>query len=185
MFVTVILKIIKMDQKKSKSIQQIIRSLHRDIGFFIVGLTIIFSLSGIVLVFRDTEFLKRETTQQRELKPDLSSSQLGEMLRIKDFKVIKEEGDVITFQVGTYNKVTGDAEVTMKTAIFPLNKFVDLHKTFTKKSTNYFVIIFGILLCFMAISSFWMYKPTNKNFKRGSIFAATGVLSVILLLIIS
>lgn len=174
-----------MEQKKSKSIQQIIRSLHRDIGFFIIGLTIIFSLSGIVLVFRDTELLKTEITEQRELKPGIETAQLGEMLRFREFKVIKEEGDIISFQGGTYNKVTGHAEVTMKTVIFPFNKFVDLHKTFSKKSTHYFIIFFGILLCFMAISSLWMYKPTNKNFKRGMILAATGVLSVILLLVIS
>lgn len=174
-----------MEQKKSKSIQQIIRSLHRDIGFFIIGLTIIFSLSGIVLVLRDSEFLKKETTEQRELKPGIVPAQLGEMLRIREFKILKEEGDVISFQGGTYNKVTGCAEVTMKTVIFPFNKFVDLHKTYTKKSTHYFIIFFGILLFFMAISSFWMYKPTNKNFKRGVFLSAAGVLSVILLLVIS
>jgi len=174
-----------MEQKKSKTLQQTMRSLHRDIGFFIIGLTIVFTLSGIVLVFRDTEFLKKESIQQRELKPGLGASQLGEMLRIRDFKIIKEEGDVISFQGGTYNKVTGNAEVTMKTLIFPFNKFTDLHKTMTKKTTHYFTITFAILLCFMAVSSFWMYKPNNKSFKRGIILAATGVISVILLLLIA
>lgn len=174
-----------MELKKSKSIQQIIRSLHRDIGFFIIGLTVVFTLSGIVLVFRDTDLLKKESTEQRELKPGVEPAQLGEMLRIRDFKLIKEEGDVIYFQGGTYNKTTGKAEITMKKLIFPLSKFTDLHKTITKKFTHYFTVTFAVLLCFMAISSFWMFKPNNKNFKRGVILAVAGAITVILLLLIS
>lgn len=37
-----------MEQKKSKTLHQIMRSLHRDIGFFFIGLTIVFTLSGIM-----------------------------------------------------------------------------------------------------------------------------------------
>ena len=50
-----------MEEKENKSINHCIRSLHRDIGFFIIGLTIIYSMSGIVLTYRDTNFLKHET----------------------------------------------------------------------------------------------------------------------------
>ena len=35
-----------------------IRSLHRDIGFFLVGLTLVYVLSGILLIYRDTGFLQ-------------------------------------------------------------------------------------------------------------------------------
>ena len=35
-----------------------IRSLHRDIGFFLVGLTLVYVLSGLLLIYRDTGFLQ-------------------------------------------------------------------------------------------------------------------------------
>lgn len=35
-----------------------IRSLHRDVGFFLVGLTLVYVLSGILLIYRDTGFLQ-------------------------------------------------------------------------------------------------------------------------------
>lgn len=35
-----------------------IRSLHRDIGFFLVGLTLVYVFSGILLIYRDTGFLQ-------------------------------------------------------------------------------------------------------------------------------
>lgn len=35
-----------------------IRSLHRDIGFFLVGLTLIYVFSGILMIYRDTGFLQ-------------------------------------------------------------------------------------------------------------------------------
>ena len=40
------------------SIHYWIRSLHRDIGFFLVGLTLVYVLSGILLIYRDTGFLQ-------------------------------------------------------------------------------------------------------------------------------
>ena len=43
-----------MEEQEKKSINHFVRSLHRDIGFFVIGLTIIYSISGIVLTYRDT-----------------------------------------------------------------------------------------------------------------------------------
>lgn len=47
----------------SHSIHYWIRSLHRDIGFFLVGLTLVYVLSGVVLIYRDTGFLQTTETQ--------------------------------------------------------------------------------------------------------------------------
>ena len=42
------------------------RYLHNKIGFFITGLVIIYSLSGLVQTYRDTDFLKHEVTNEKE-----------------------------------------------------------------------------------------------------------------------
>ena len=47
-----------MKQGEEKMKKPLIRVLHRDIGFLVVGLTIVYALSGIVLTYRDTGFLK-------------------------------------------------------------------------------------------------------------------------------
>jgi len=36
------------------------RIYHRYLGFFLAGIMAIYALSGIVLIFRDTNFLKQE-----------------------------------------------------------------------------------------------------------------------------
>ena len=35
---------------------------HRYVGFFMVGIMLVYSLSGMLLVFRDTDFLKSSKT---------------------------------------------------------------------------------------------------------------------------
>lgn len=170
--------------KRKKTINYYLRVLHRDIGFFIAGLIIVYALSGIVLIYRDTEFLKSETKIEKTLTPYMEPAKIGEALRIRDFKVTKTEGEIISFQSGTYNTTTGVAVYTVKDIIFPFNKFINLHKAISKNPTHWFNLILGVLLLFMAISSFWMFKPENKNFKRGLYLAGAGVVFVFILLLI-
>lgn len=170
--------------KGKKTINYYMRVLHRDIGFFIAGLIIVYALSGIVLIYRDTEFLKSETKVEKTLTPNMEPAKVGEALRLKGFAVTKTEGEIISFKEGTYNTVTGIAVYTSKDIIYPFNKLISLHKAVSKNPTHWFNLLFGVLLLFMAISSFWMFKPENKNFKRGLYFAGAGIVFVIILLLI-
>ena len=170
--------------KGKKSINYYMRVLHRDIGFFMAGIVMIYAVSGIVLIFRDTEFLKSETQVEKKLTPNMEPAKVGEALRLRDSKVIKTEGETISFQSGTYNMTTGVAVYTVKEIIFPLNKFINFHKALSKDPTHWFKLIFGILFLYLAISSFWMFKPENKNFRRGLYFAGSGVVIVIILLLV-
>lgn len=174
-----------MENQKSKSFNYYMRSLHRDIGFFIIGITVIFSLSGIVMIYRDTDFLKTDMKIQKELASGLEPSKLGEIFRIKEMKITKTEGGIVYFQNGFYNTISGHAEFTVKSAIPPLNKFIDLHKTWSKRSSSYFIALFAASLFFLAISSFWMFKPQTKTFKRGIILSCVGIVVAILLLFIA
>lgn len=84
-------------EKKQKSIHFYMRTLHRDVGFLMIGLVVVFALSGIVLVYRDTDFLKKEMLVQRSISPNLASVDLGLTLKLKNMKVEKMEDDVIYF----------------------------------------------------------------------------------------
>jgi hypothetical protein len=175
---------LNMETKEKKSIHYYMRSLHRDIGFLIIGFALIYSLSGIVLIYRDTDFLKQESKIEKKLSPDLQAADLGKALRMRNFEVQKTEGDIIYFQNGTYNSTTGVANYTEKQLPAFLEKLTNFHKAISKNLIHIFSLLFGFSFLFLAISSFWMFKPKSKMFRRGIIFAASGVILVVILLMI-
>ncbi len=160
------------------------RSLHRDIGFFVIGLVIIYSLSGIVLIYRDTGFMKTEKLIERTLSPNMDASELGKVLYVREVKVLKEEGGIVYFQNGNYNKVTGEIKYSSKELPFILTKFNKLHKAPSRNVIHWVSLIFGILILFLAISSFWMYKPKTKMFRRGIFIAGIGVVIAVIILVL-
>lgn len=167
-----------------KSIHLTIRMLHRNVGFFIFGFIVIYALSGITLIFRDSNFLKVEKKIQTRLPIETKPSAIGPALKLREFRILETRGDTILFQGGSFNKATGDAEYTIKELIFPLNKLTTLHKTPSKNPLHWLSLVLGILLLFMAISSLWMFSPKTKKFKQGAIVAATGILIACLLLLL-
>jgi len=171
-----------MEKSKNKSVHLMMRALHRDTGYLIFGFVIIYALSGIILIYRDTDLLKHEVTVERKLEANLQEEELGRELRIRDIQVIETKGETVFFKNGSYNTVTGLAVFTQKEIIFPFNKFIDLHKTVSSKNNHWFMTFFGALLLFMAISSLWMFKSGTKFFRRGMIFTGVGILCAILLL---
>lgn len=172
-----------MEPKKSKSFNYYMRSLHRDIGYFAFGLVVIYALSGVVLIYRNTDFLKREVKIERQLKPNMQTEDIGKELKLRDFKVTKTEGEVIFFQNGTYNKTSGLTVYTSKDIIFPLNKFINFHKAMSSKATHWFNLVFGAVFLFLAISSLWMFKPNTKTFRRGMILVGAGIVFTVVLLL--
>ncbi len=173
-----------MEAKNKKSFNHYIRALHRDIGFFVIGLTVVFCASGIVLIFRDTDFLIYEKTVEKQIEPNLESSELGKELRLRNIGDVKVGDEVISFDNGTYNRTTGKAVYTIKELPSLFRKLNTLHKAPSGNWLHWFSMIYGILLLFLALSSFWMYKPNSKLFKRGIIITCTGLLVAALLLII-
>jgi len=173
-----------MGSEGKKSFNYYMRILHRDIGFFLIGLTVIYSLSGIVLIFRDTDLLRHEVIIEKELSPNIEESELGKLLHKRDFEVLKTEGDIVYFQDGTYNKVTGAAKYTEKEFPFFLKKINDLHRANSKNVVHWFTTIYGILLFFLAISSFWMFNAKTKAFRRGIYFASIGLVVALILFLL-
>ncbi|HNW51443.1 MAG TPA: hypothetical protein PKH79_10195, partial [Prolixibacteraceae bacterium] len=171
-----------METKEKKSINYYMRSLHRDLGFLAIGLTIIYALSGIILIYRDTDFLKKERNIEQHLSPNLTESDLGMALHMRNFQVLSADGETISFSNGTYNKVTGLATYSQKALPQFLEQFNKLHKTSSRNIVHWFPVIYGVLLLFLAISSFWMYKPKSKMFRRGLIFAGSGIVLAIVVL---
>jgi hypothetical protein len=171
-----------MENIGGKSVNQIVRVLHRNVGFFILGFVLIYSFSGIALIYRDSDFLKQEKNIKVNLPFEIQPAEIGRALKMREFKILKTEGDLIFFQGGSYNSETGVAEYTVKELVFPFNKFTSLHKTASKNPFHWFTLVFGILLTFLAISSIWMFKSKSRLFRNGIYTALAGFVFAVLLI---
>lgn len=171
--------------KKKKSLQKIIRSLHRDIGFFLIGMTLIYCISGLFLIYRGTGILKKEKTIHIRLAPNEKVNTLAKAMGRKELAITEETDDELRFNHGVYHKKTGELVFTRSVLPSAIKSFISLHRASNKKPMlHWFTATYGVLLMFLALSSFWMYKPGNKLFTRGIILATLGVLASIGLLFI-
>lgn len=160
------------------------RIWHRYLGFFLAGIMAVYSFSGIVLIFRDTNFLKRETVVEKKLNPGMTDEALGKAIRIRELKIETENGDVQTFKGGSYNKTTGEVSYTEKNLPKAIEKLTQLHKANTGQPLFFLNIFFGVSLFFFVISSFWMFLPKTSIFKKGLYFTLAGIVLTLLLLYI-
>jgi hypothetical protein len=172
------------EKQTGRSLRQTMRFLHNNIGFLIVGMVVIYSLSGLLQIYRDTDFLKHEVVNVKQLAPNLQPPQLKEALRMRDFSVEKKQDNVVYFKNGTYNSVTGLVNYSTEEWYSFILPFTELHKTSSRGPAHYFTALFGLLLLFMSISAFWMFKPGTKLFSRGMFMTCAGILASILILLI-
>jgi hypothetical protein len=158
------------------------RVYHRYLGFFLAGIMAIYSMSGIVMIFRDTDFLKQENLKVLTVATGLKTDEVGPAIKIKNLKIKSDTLDVVTFEQGTYNRITGVAEITVKELPYLLNKMTKMHKATNKDPLYYLNIFFGLSLFFFVISSFYMFMPGTTIFKKGMYFTLAGIVLVLVML---
>ena len=160
------------------------RVYHRYLGFFLAGIMAVYALSGTVLIFRNTDFLKQEITEERQFEAGTEPGEIGRALRIRDFKIDKTEGNTIFFQNGSYNLETGLAVYTKRDLPFVLQKMTHLHKATSDRPLFFLNVFFGASLLFFVISSFWMFLPKTSIFKKGMYFTLAGLALALLIIFV-
>ncbi len=160
------------------------RVLHRYLGFFLAGIMAVYAISGIVLIFRDTDFLKSEHTEEIRIEPNVKNENIGKALDLRRYNFEREEGDIVYFRNGDYNKKTGVAHITTKELPYILDKMTHLHKASTDDPLYWLNVFFGISLLFFVLSAFWMYLPKTKVFKAGLLYSLAGVVLTLILLFV-
>ena len=168
----------------NRNLQNNMRVYHRYLGFFLAGIMAVYALSGVLMIFRNTDFLKKDYVMEKTLEVGTQSEELGAMLRIKNFKVEKEEGDIVYFNGGEFNKKTGLATYTKKELPFILKKMTDMHKATSDRPLFFLNIFFGFSLLFFVVSAFWMFLPKTTIFKKGLYFTAAGLILALLVIFI-
>lgn len=169
---------------KIKNTKTFMRITHRYLGYFLAGIMAVYAISGVLLVYRDTDFLKKEKKYDKVIEKNLDEKALGKELKIKNLEIQKTEGTVMKFRQGTYNTATGQAKYAKKELPFLLDKMTKLHKSQSKEPLSPLNTFFGVALFFFVVSSFWMFNPKTKAFKRGIIFTAAGLIVSIILLFV-
>ena len=126
-----------------KPINQKFRTIHRYVGNFLAGIMAVYAISGIVLIFRDTDFLKNKQHIEKVLKPNISKENLAKELKVRGLQKISEKSNIISFKNGSYNKTTGIAKITVMKLPIVLEKLTHLHKAKTGDPLYWFNIFFG------------------------------------------
>ncbi|HKJ49590.1 MAG TPA: hypothetical protein VJ973_10895, partial [Christiangramia sp.] len=117
----------------NRKISNKFRIYHRYLGFFLAGIMAMYAISGIVLIFRNTDTFKIENIIEKKVSHDLSNEQIGKILKIKNFKVERTEGSKIYFEQGELDKSTGLATYKVYKLPVILESMTKLHKANTTR----------------------------------------------------
>jgi len=168
------------------------RGLHRDLGYFYVGLIISFSISGIALNHRRDWNVRRFTYQEIPMQVTLpkDAKKIDKRLVTEISKKYKMDGQLDNFRIRDkeqqleirYQK--GRAKIDLKTGKGQLNMFkrrvvlgemADLHQR-TNASWIWYSDIFGLAMLTIAITGMFITRGKNSFRKRGYILAVAGVI---------
>lgn len=168
-----------------------IRSLHRDLGYLFIGLTLIYAISGILLVLKKDgqNPSYREIVMEKEAKANLKPDELKAFWKDhfsdapKLTRIIPAE-DVYNIYVkgglGKYYPYNGKIEFTIFKKI-QVYKFVnDIHYNSGHRFT-FLAVIYAIVLVFFAISGAVMVKGKKGFKKRGVWLMIIGFIIPVLL----
>lgn len=173
-----------------KTVRKYFRKLHRDIGYLLVGLTLIYGVSGIILNFKQkgNDPAYREITIENNLSSNLSVEEfkIDWNANMGDSPVLTRvlvRGKIYQFYVkggmGYYQPEDGYVFYQVYQER-PLVKFMDdIHYNEGKKYT-WLGTSFAIAFLFLAISGLVMVKG-KRGFKRwGLYFMLAGILLPVL-----
>jgi hypothetical protein len=187
-------------RKRSLKIRPWLRAFHRDIGYFVVGLTVIYALSGLAVNHIgqwDPNFTQIERHHQladaatlpkddakltehvlRQLgiaEPPTDSYRPDERM----FDIVLERS---TLHVDvTTGKVFEEGEEPR----FLLRLFNWLHLNRGKKAWTYVADAYAVLLLYLATSGLFMLPGKKGLAGRGAIFAVGGALLPVLYVVLS
>ncbi|NQY20785.1 MAG: hypothetical protein HRT40_05650 [Campylobacteraceae bacterium] len=197
---------------KKKSFSHIIRSLHRDLGYFVIGITLIYTITGIVLSGRALGWLEQTYVIEKNLSKDITKIEFIKKLElsfkeldsksdipmsimksanksIKYFKFSEEKDNILYFKSrsNNINYNTKSGNVIYKYISYPpyLKSVISAHKATHEKLWFYLAILYSIILSFLAISAMFMVKGKFGFKKRGIYFMLAGIFLVLIFLFIS
>lgn len=174
-----------------------LRNLHRDLGYFYVGLIIAFAISGIAQNHRKQwkpdryvyEFKKVETAfrmpKESVTKEAVEAfSKENELVEMRQFDVRKDSSLVISYKDAdaTIKLETGKGEINIWRKRPVLAQLTMLHKNNGNLWWIWYSDIFSLGLIIIATTGMFLMKGKNSFKGRGWKFALTGLIVPIVVL---
>lgn len=176
--------------------QATIRNLHRDLGYFYIGLIISFAASGVMMNHRDSWHPEKYTIETKAITVKLPSEDkindafadsLGKTLGIDD-KIRRSKVDEGKFKISfekhdvELDVKSGKGEIVSYIKTPLISQMMKLHKN-TSVWWIYYGDIFGISLIVIAVTGALMIPAGKFNFKRrGWKLALAGIIFPLLVL---
>ena len=163
-----------------------VRALHRDAGYFVIGLTVIYALSGLAVNHIgdwDPSFHQVERTHQvaAPLPADddeAAAKVLAELQRKDEPEEVYRDEDELSILIGettlTVDTKTGKVLEQGQQPRFFLRVANWLHLNRGKKAWTYFADGYAVLLLFLALSGPFMLPGRKGFFGRGAIITTMG-----------
>ena len=159
------------------------RVYHRYLGFFLAGIMAIYALSGIILIFRDTNFLKREKQVSQQVKPGMNAEDLGKAIRIRELKIVSVNGNLQSFKQGTYDVATGAVNYTTKSlAPFCRKTHPPAQGQYQRPAVLPQHIFSVYRCCFLLSPASGCLCPKQVFFKKGLLFTLAGLVLALVML---
>jgi hypothetical protein len=174
-------------------------ALHRDFGYFCIGLTIIYAVSGIAVNHTSHDFnpsytIEKSVATVSPLKEEETPDQnyiemvLRELQTAEKFKnaAMLSPGTVRIFTEGTTIDVelrTGKTTIEKVTKIPLLFEWNYLHLNKAKGLWTWIADIYGVALTLLAVTGILMIRGHNK--RRGIVLTIAGVLLPIVYLFVA
>lgn len=174
------------------------RNLHRDLGYFYIGLIISFAFSGLLMNHRDMWHAEKYTTETKTIQVQLPeeskitedfAKELGDKLGIDD-KFRRHNVKKETFKMSFENHdveidmKTGKGEIVTFTKTPIISQTMKLHKS-TSNFWIYYSDIFALSLITIALTGTIMIKAGKFSWRnRGWKLAVAGVIFPLLFLIL-
>lgn len=178
-----------MKQNSKFNWRKWLRIVHRDLGFFLVGITIVYCISGFVLNHKeegkDPAYTTTEIVEQfeRNLTVEQLKGEIEAKLPNLEFNRIIEDNSLLRLYfkagLGVYNKEDGMVNIeTYKPR--PLLKFFNrLHYNRVKHWT--WIADFFVFAMLLLVISGLFITPGKKGFAgRGKWYVIAGILLIVL-----
>lgn len=165
----------------------LLRAIHRDLGYFVVGMTFVYAISGILLNHMNGQDpAVGKTIIKKQFSPLLDKENFKELFRkqIREYKLNTIINDGKDYKIyvnggtGIYHSVTGKLKLEI-VHNRPFVEFINKLHYNQKKGWTFFADFFAAALIVLALSGLFIVKGKNGFMNRGVWITALGIAVVL------
>ncbi len=166
-----------------------LRWLHRDLGYFVVGMSLVYGVSGIILNHMGNSDPSYSIKKINDLFPvQLSQRELIAHWKTKAWnaelaRILPVDNENLSLLLkggqGNYNKTTGEVRFEVYKKL-PLVDFINKLHYNRKVGWSFFADLFAGSLIFLAISGLFLVRGKNGFIQRGIWIMLAGMVVLVL-----